>query len=263
MGDQFTAVEQHEKIHVAILLDGNGRWAASRGMARSRGHEAGASAVRRVVRAAASLNIGMLTLYAFSSNNWARSTHEVNALLGVLEDFLRDDVAELAASGIRLRVIGRRDRLRASLVAAIEDAERQTGGGRALDLRIAIDYSSRESILRAACWMMSSVEVTEREFARRLGQVTHGGGPSRDVDLLIRTGGERRLSDFLLWECAYAELLFTPKMWPEFDAEDLANAVRDYLGRDRRFGNVVDDAAAEPETAVLVQEREEAISKAR
>lgn len=231
-------------LHVAILLDGNGRWAAARGLPRSDGHRAGVAAVRRVVRSAPSLGIGTLTLYAFSANNWKRPTSEVASLLRLLEDYLRSEEAECAARGVRLRVIGRRDRIPASLVEAIESAERRTAAGRALDLRIALDYSSREAILRAACWMVSSLEVSDREFARRLGQVTHGGAPAPDVDLLIRTGGEHRLSDFMLWECAYAELLFTPRMWPEFDAADLAAAVEDFLGRERRFGRVPEAAAS-------------------
>jgi undecaprenyl diphosphate synthase len=232
------------KLHVAILLDGNGRWAASRGLPRAEGHRAGMAAVRRVVRAAPDLGIGTLTLYAFSANNWERPTGEVNSLLELLESYLRNDAAECAAQGIRLRVIGRRDRIPRSLVDAIESTERATAGCRKLELRIALDYSSRDAILRAACWMVSSLEVSDKEFARRLGQVTHAGGPMSDVDLLIRTGGERRLSDFLLWECAYAELLFTPRMWPEFDAADLAAAVKDFLGRERRFGRLPEAAAS-------------------
>jgi len=234
----------NSRLHVAILLDGNGRWASARGLPRSEGHREGVAAVRRVVRAAPSLGIGTLTLYAFSANNWNRPTGEVGSLLRLLEEYLRGEEAELVAQGIRLRVIGRRDRIPAALLAAIDSAERRTSQGRRLDLRIALDYSSREAILKAACWMMSSLEVTDREFARRLGQVTHGGAPAPDVDLLIRTGGERRLSDFMLWECAYAELLFTPRMWPDFDAEDLAAAIEDFSGRERRFGRLPEAAAS-------------------
>ena len=232
------------KLHVAILLDGNGRWAAARGLARSEGHRAGVAAVRRVVRVAPALGIGTLTLYAFSANNWNRPLAEVSALLGLLEDFLRTEAPECAAHGVRLRVIGRRDRIPASLVEAISVAENATSAGRVLEVRIALDYSSREAILRASCWMMSSLEVSENEFARRLAQVTHAGATTPDVDLLIRTGGERRLSDFMLWECAYAELLFTPKMWPEFQADDLAAAIEDFLGRERRYGRLPETAAA-------------------
>ena len=228
----------HSGLHVAILMDGNGRWAAARGCPRSAGHEAGVEAVRRAIRAAPGLGIGTLTLYAFSSDNWQRPEAEVLTLFGLLQDFLEAEAQRCAASGIRIRVIGRRDRLASSLVAAIERAEQITAGGRRLDLRIAADYSSREAILRAACWMISSLEVTPREFSRLLGIVTHAGGPAPDVDLVIRTGGERRLSDFLLWECAYAELVFTPVMWPDFDAGDLEAAVHEYATRERRFGRL-------------------------
>jgi undecaprenyl diphosphate synthase len=231
-------------LHVAILLDGNGRWAAARGLPRSEGHRAGVAAVRRIVRAAPSLGIGTLTLYAFSSHNWARPAGEVASLLGRLESYLRSDAPGCMAQGVRLRMIGRRDRIPPSLVEAIETAERITASGRTLELRIALDYSSRDAILRASCWMLSSLEVTEREFARRLGQVTHAGASERDVDLLIRTGGEQRLSDFMLWECAFAELVFTPRMWPEFDVADLAEAVEDFLSRERRFGRLPEAAAA-------------------
>ena len=244
MGNSTSRFMPAPKLHVAILLDGNGRWAASRGLPRSEGHRAGVAAVRRVVRAAPALGIGTLTLYAFSANNWERPAGEVASLLSLLENYLRVEARECAANGVRLRVIGRRDRIPAALVEAIESAERITSAGRALEVRIALDYSSREAILRASCWMLSSLEVTDREFARRLGQVTHAGGPAPDVDLLIRTGGERRLSDFMLWECAYAELFFTQRMWPEFDAADLEAAVEDFLGRERRFGRLPETAAA-------------------
>jgi undecaprenyl diphosphate synthase len=244
MGNSTSRVIPTPKIHVAILLDGNGRWAAARGLARSEGHYAGVGAVRRVVRAAPSLGIGTLTLYAFSSHNWERPASEVTSLLSLLEDYLRVEADECAAKGVRLRVIGRRDRIPVTLIEAIESAERVTAAGRALELRIALDYSSREAILRACCWMVSSLEVSGEEFARRLGQVTHGGAAAPDVDLLIRTGGEQRLSDFMLWECANAELLFIPRMWPEFEAADLAAAVEDFLGRERRFGRLPEAAAA-------------------
>jgi undecaprenyl diphosphate synthase len=232
------------KLHVAILLDGNGRWAASRGLPRSEGHRAGVTAVRSIVKAAPELGIGTLTLYAFSSNNWDRPENEVRSLLCLLEEYLRSDGARCSAAGIRLRVVGRRDRIPISLVKAIEEAERLTAAGRLLEVHIALDYSSREAILRAACWMISSLEVSEQEFSRKLGQVTHSGVPVPDVDLLIRTGGEQRLSDFMLWESAYAELFFTGRMWPDFGAKDLAEAVEDYLSRDRRFGRLPEAAAA-------------------
>lgn len=244
LGKNPPRIISNTKLHVAILLDGNGRWAASRGLPRSEGHRAGVAAVRRIVQAAPSMGIGTLTLYAFSSNNWERPAGEVSSLLTLLEDYLRAQASAAAPDGIRLRVIGRRDRIPSSLVEAIETAERVTASGRLLELRIALDYSSRDAILRAACWMISSLEVSEHEFSRRLGQVIHSGANAPDVDLLIRTGGERRLSDFMLWESAYAELFFTPRMWPEFEPADLAAAVQDYLGRERRFGRLPEAAAS-------------------
>jgi undecaprenyl diphosphate synthase len=244
MNKSTLSILPDSKLHVAILLDGNGRWAASRDLPRSEGHRAGVAAVRGVVRAAPSVGIGVLTLYAFSSNNWERPASEVISLLNLLEEFLRAEAPACLTAGVRIRVIGRRDRIPPTLVDAIESAERLTASGRKLDLRIALDYSSRDSILRATCWMLSSLEVSEREFARRLGEVTNSGGPAPDVDLLIRTGGERRLSDFMLWECAYAELFFTPRMWPDFGAKDLAEAVDDFLSRQRRFGRLPEAAAS-------------------
>ena len=232
------------QMHVAILLDGNGRWAAAHGLRRSEGHRAGVEAVRRVVRAAPALGIGTLTLYAFSSDNWGRPLSEVASLLTLLEEYLRTEAPKCAAENVRLRVIGRRDRIPPTLAEAIQTAERLTAHCRGLQLRIALDYSSRDAILRAACWMLSSTEVSEREFAKRLGEVTHASGPALDVDLLIRTGGDRRLSDFMLWECAYAELFFTARMWPDFTAEDLVAAVEDFRGRERRFGLLPEAAAS-------------------
>jgi undecaprenyl diphosphate synthase len=161
----------------------------------------------------------------------------------VVEDFLREETESCRARGIRIRVIGRRDRLGDSLLRAITRAEQCTAHGSAMELRIALDYSARESILRAACWMLSSLEVSQEEFSRLLGVVIHSGGPARDVDLLIRTGGERRLSDFLLWECAYAELIFSPRMWPDFQVLDLEGALDDFHSRERRFGRVPARAA--------------------
>jgi len=231
-------IELTPRLHVAILMDGNGRWAASRGLSRSEGHRAGVAAVRRVVEAAPALGIGTLTLFAFSGDNWQRPAAEVCALLSLVEEYLREESANCVAQGVRIRVIGRRDRIPPALLSSIEFAERATANCRRIELRLAVDYSAREAILRAACWMLSSLEISQREFARRLGEVTHAGATSRDVDLLIRTGGERRLSDFLLWECAYAELVFSPKMWPEFGAAELQAALQEFESRDRRFGRV-------------------------
>lgn len=223
-------------LHVAILMDGNGRWAETRGLQRSAGHRAGVEAVRRIVGAAPALGIDTLTLFAFSANNWLRPADEVGSLFGLLESYFFAQALHAGEHDVRINIIGRRDRLPSALVSAIEAVEAATARHGSLDLRIAVDYSARDAMLRAACWMMSSIEVTQREFSRRIGQVTHAPQDSPDVDLLIRTGGEQRLSDFLLWECAYAELHFTERMWPDFDADDLAAAVREYRARDRRFG---------------------------
>lgn len=231
-------------LHVAIIPDGNGRWAAARGWPREAGHRAGVEAVRRAVAAAPGLGIGALTIYVFSADNWERPAGEVRSLLGLLHDFLLHETPRYVEAGVRLRVIGRDDRLRPELRAAIAAAERATAPGRRLALRLAVDYSARDAILRAACRMISSREISRKEFARLLGVVTHAAGPAPDVDLVIRTGGEQRLSDFLLWESAYAELLLTPRLWPDFDAADLAAAVREFHTRERRFGRIPEAAAS-------------------
>jgi undecaprenyl diphosphate synthase len=234
----------HEpRFHVAIIPDGNGRWAATRGLPRSAGHEAGVEAVRRVVAAAPGLGIDLLTFYTFSADNWERPANEVRGLLEVLARFLRDEAERYAREGVRLSVIGRRDRLAPELRAAMAAAERATTAGRRLHLRLAVDYSAQESILRAACRMISSLEISAQEFSRLLGLVGFDDGPSPEVDLLIRSGGEQRLSDFLLWESVYAELVFTPRLWPDFAANDLAAAVEEFHRRDRRFGRVPEAAA--------------------
>jgi undecaprenyl diphosphate synthase len=192
------------------------------------------------VKAAPDLGIGTLTLYAFSSDNWSRPAAEVSLLLRLLERYLRRETAGLKENGVSLRVVGRRDRLAPHLVAAIETAEAKTSGGRRLHLRLAVDYSSRHALVEAvrSAAALKGLGADRPDLAAELGRAMHADGPSPDVDLLIRTGGERRLSDFLLWECAYAELLFTPTMWPEYTGEDLAAAMSDFASRDRRFGNV-------------------------
>ncbi len=207
-------------------MDGNGRWAAARGLPRLAGHRAGAEAVNRVVEAAPGCGIAVLTLFAFSSDNWQRPEDEVSALMDLFACYLRSEVGRCRANGVRLEVIGRRDRLSRKLLAAIAAAEACTVAGTALRLRIAVDYSGREAILAAARGVH---EISRETVDRRLGP---------PVDLLIRTGGEQRLSDFLLWESAYAELVFARRMWPDFDATDLASAVREFHGRERRFGAV-------------------------
>lgn len=229
-------------LHVAIVMDGNGRWATARGLPRRRGHEAGARTVRATVEAAASLGIEMLTVYAFSADNWKRPAREVGALLALFRRYLDAERARLAEQGIRLSIVGRRDRIPVSLLAAIERAERETAAGTTMHLRVAIDYSARDSLIEAAR-LASGARVTRERFSELLGAVQHGGA-ARDVDLLIRTGGERRLSDFLLWECAYAELWFTPRAWPDFNEELLRAALDEFASRERRFGALPDAAAS-------------------
>jgi undecaprenyl diphosphate synthase len=222
------------KLHVGIIMDGNGRWAAARGLPRNAGHRAGVEAIRRVAEAAPENGVGTLTLYAFSSDNWRRPAEEVASLMGLLRRYLRAETERLAESGTRLTVIGRRDRLPAGLPAEIARAEAATEAGAALNLRIAIDYSSRDSILSAAASATDAIDLTREGFSR----LVTGELSPRDVDLIIRTSGERRLSDFLLWESAYAELYFTDRMWPDFDGDDLAEALASFHRRERRFGGL-------------------------
>jgi undecaprenyl diphosphate synthase len=221
-------------MHTAIIMDGNGRWATRRGMPRQAGHAAGVEALGRVVEAAPELGIGTLTVYAFSADNWQRPQTEVSALMGLLRRYVEKETRRLADGGARLTVIGRRDRLPVDIAAAIARAERATAGGTKLDLRVAVDYSARDAILGAAEATARAGDFSREGFVRSL----MGGLEHRDVDLLIRTGGEKRLSDFLLWECAYAELYFTDRLWPDFSAEDLATAVAAFHGRERRFGGL-------------------------
>lgn len=231
-------------LHVAIIMDGNGRWAQARGRGRTWGHREGAKVVRKIVEAAPSQGISMLTLYAFSSDNWRRPSREVAALMRLFEAYLRGEVRRCIENGVRVRVIGRRDRLPQRLLAAIDAAESATAGGDRLCLRVALDYSSRDALVSAARAAAraavaggdAGAELDRERFAALLGEVIHSEEPARDVDLLIRTGGEQRLSDFLLWECAYAELYFTGRMWPEFTVSDLEAAVREFRRRERRFG---------------------------
>jgi undecaprenyl diphosphate synthase len=229
---------QLNRMHAAIIMDGNGRWATERGLPRTAGHRAGVEAVRRVLEAAPDLGIGTLTLYAFSSDNWKRPPREVGALMKLLRVYLLTETATCVKNGIRISVIGRRDRLEPALVRSIEAAETATRNGEALHMRAAIDYSSRDAILRAASQCAGRGEITREKFSSLISEADHSASPVPDVDLLIRTGGEQRLSDFLLWECAYAELHFTKRKWPEFGREDLESAVSEFRCRDRRFGQV-------------------------
>jgi undecaprenyl diphosphate synthase len=242
VGEPFPA-EIEGPFHVAIVMDGNGRWATSRALARAEGHRSGADAVRRTVRAAPALGITTLTLFAFSSDNWKRPPQEVGTLLRLFGDYLRSEQEELRRNGVRLSVIGRRDRLPEGLVAAIEACEAATARASRLHLRLAIDYSARDAIARAAGSLPAGSGPSLDAFRSRLGSAC-GTDTAPDVDLLIRTGGECRLSDFLLWESAYAELCFLPRMWPDFEDSDLAAAVAEFHTRQRRFGALPADPAS-------------------
>ncbi len=237
-----SAPDQGSGMHVAIIMDGNGRWATARGLPRAAGHRAGVEAIRRVCEAAPSLGVTTLTLFAFSADNWRRPADEVSTLMALLRHYLRTEIARFAEKDVRLTVIGRRDRLPDGLAEEIAAAERHTLNGRALHLRVAIDYSSRDAILRAVAAVVGGQALNREMFGRLIAGERESGG---DVDLLIRTGGEKRLSDFLLWECAYAEFYFTNRMWPDFGGEDLAAAVADFRGRERRFGGLPKAAAAD------------------
>lgn len=232
--------EKPDGLHVAIIMDGNGRWAMRRGLPRIAGHRAGVAAVRRVVERALDAGIRRLTLYAFSSDNWRRPLSEVQSIFWLLRAFLRLEAERLRLRGVRLQVIGRRDRLAKSVLREVDKAECVTAPGRRLHLRVAIDYSSRDAITRAAAQVTAALPNLDSPSADLLGPLltqalnAEGG----EVDLLIRTGGEKRLSDFLLWESAYAELLFTDRMWPDFDEADLDAALEEFSRRERRFGGV-------------------------
>jgi undecaprenyl diphosphate synthase len=220
-------------------MDGNGRWALARGMPREQGHVAGATAVRRTVESAPALGITTLTLYSFSSDNWRRPRGEVDNLMSLFQKYLDAECAHLTDRGVRFNVIGRRDRIPGSLRRSIAYVEERTSEGTALHLRLAIDYSARDALLAAAGRVAKGISPTREAFERSLCEAIHAPGGTRDVDLLIRTGGEQRLSDFLLWESAYAELYFTDVPWPEFSAADLAAAVQAFAARERRYGGIL------------------------
>ena len=230
-------------MHVAIIMDGNGRWAQERGWPRTRGHRAGADAVRRVVETSPRLGITTLTLYAFSADNWRRPAEEVGVLMTLFGEFLRSEIDPCRREGVRLGVIGRRDRLSPALAAVIERAEEATAEGEVLDLRLAVDYSARDAIAGAAALQSTlhggaAAAPSREQFRELLARSQHGDPRTPDVDLLIRTGREQRLSDFLLWESAYAELLFSDVLWPDFTGDHLREAVEAFRGRDRRFGGL-------------------------
>ena len=225
-------------LHVAIIMDGNGRWANARNLPRGAGHRAGVEALKRLIKAAPEQGIRMLTVYAFSADNWRRPAAEVAALMRLLQNYLKREAHELRRNGIRLTAIGRRDRLSKSVVHAIENVENDTAAGENLHLRVALDYSGREAILNAAAIAADMpFELNQPAFSHLLS----GHNPCPDVDLLIRTSGEQRLSDFLLWECAYAELYFTDCLWPDFGEQELHLALDEFRRRDRRFGGLAPD----------------------
>jgi len=223
----------HHRLHVAIIMDGNGRWGSARGLPREAGHYAGVAALRRTVECAPGLGIATLTVYAFSADNWRRPAGEVAVLMSILKGYLQDELDRLVEAGVRLTIIGRRDRLPDGIAALIGRAEAASAQGAKLHLRIAVDYSGRDAILAAAA-ACGPGPLTREAISRQLA----GGVAVPDVDLLIRTSGEQRLSDFLLWESAYAELYFTERLWPDFGAEDLALALHAFRARDRRFGGL-------------------------
>jgi len=226
-------------VHVAIIMDGNGRWAKARGLPRVAGHKRGAEAVRRTVTGAAELGIQYLTLYGFSSENWKRPAAEIDDLMGLLRLYLVNEIEELHQKGVRLRVIGQRSRLQADIVRLIEHAEQHTAANRRLNLTVALSYGGRAEIAEAARRVAEEVragrlepaQVDERRFERFLYT-----SDMPDPELLIRTSGEKRISNFLLWQCAYAELVFLDRLWPDFTRDDLEKAITEYHGRDRRYG---------------------------
>jgi len=230
---------EREGLHVAVIMDGNGRWASRRGLPRVAGHRAGVASVQRVVEHAPAIGIRRLTLYAFSSDNWRRPAEEVQSIFWLMRAYLRLETERLRYRGVRLEVLGRRDRIPRALRRDIEKTEAVTADGTCVYLRVAVDYSSRDAITQAAARATTGAQEIRNSAELLRNRLTEElTAQSGDVDLLIRTGGEKRLSDFLLWESAYAELFFTERMWPDFDAPDLEAAVRDFKHRDRRFGGL-------------------------
>jgi undecaprenyl diphosphate synthase len=227
--------------HVAIIMDGNGRWARARGLPRSAGHKAGVDALRRAVRAASDFGIEILTIYSFSTENWQRPKAEVLFLLDLLSRFIRQDVAELHAAGVKIRVIGNRVDLDGKLVAMLADAEKLTAGNNKLELVVAFNYGSRQELARAAQKLAQAAiagKITVDQITSASLEAELDTADLPDPDLLIRTGGEMRMSNFLLWQCAYTEFVFVPEFWPDFDEKILAAALEEFRGRDRRFGAV-------------------------
>lgn len=247
-----TSLPKPRRLHVALIPDGNGRWAVARGHPRSAGHRAGVRSVRTAVRAAPALGIGTLTIHAISSDNWKRPEAEVRAILACIAEFLEAEREHCVAEGVRVTVIGRRDRLPADVLDAITETERATAGGERLHLRLAVDYSSRATVASAAAIGSTAAlagNLAAETITRLLGSDGPRGARVGDVDLVVRTGGEMRLSDFLLWECAYAEILFTTVPWPDFGAAHLGAALAEFGRRERRFGGLPEPASPPPTVA--------------
>ncbi len=231
----------HVPRHVAIIMDGNGRWASARMLPRAIGHRQGVEAVRRTVRAANELGIQFLTIYSFSTENWSRPAAEVNELMGLMKMYIRRDLAELHRNGVRIRIIGERDGVDAELLALIDEAVSLTSGNTALTLVIAFNYGGRTEIAKAARVLAVRVAAGEMRADEITPDTLAGALDTRgipDPDLLIRTSGEIRLSNFLLWQAAYSEFLFLDAHWPDFGKEMLEKAIEAYRGRDRRYGGL-------------------------
>ena len=227
--------------HVAIIMDGNGRWARARGLPRSAGHKAGVDALRRAVRAASDFGIEILTIYSFSTENWQRPKTEVLFLLDLLKRFIRQDVAELHAAGVKIRIIGNRADLDDKLVAMLSDAEKLTAANTKLELVVAFNYGGRQELAGAAQKLARAVaqgQMTIEQITPASLEAELDTADLPDPDLLIRTGGEMRMSNFLLWQCAYTEFVFVPDFWPDFDEKVFAAALDEFRGRDRRFGGL-------------------------
>jgi undecaprenyl diphosphate synthase len=227
--------------HVAIIMDGNGRWAAARGLPRVEGHRRGVEALRQTVRAAGQLGIGILTIFSFSSENWTRPASEIHELMGLLRRFIRNDLAELHSNGVRVRVIGERDSLDPEIKRLLEEAEELTRDNDKLLLVVAFNYGARQEIARAARRIAGEVAAGRLETADITADLLgrHLDAPDLpDPDLIIRTSGEQRLSNFLLWQAAYSELVFVPIYWPDFDGAALEGAIAEYRRRERRFGGL-------------------------
>jgi undecaprenyl diphosphate synthase len=237
----------HTPAHVAIIMDGNGRWAKSRGLPRYEGHRRGVEAVRGAVRSAIEHDVRYLTIYSFSSENWRRPPDEVAMLMGLLKRFIRKDLADLHKNGVRVRIIGDRDNLAADIAGLLMEAESLTRNNTGLTLTVAFNYGARHEIVSAARRLAVDVRegrvdvnaIGEDDFAARLDTAD-----LPDPDLIIRTSGEMRLSNFLLWQAAYAELVFLPILWPDFDDAAFVSALQQYATRERRFGAVPEPAVA-------------------